>query len=242
MNTAVPKNTATVLLDDIETVTKRALQAHGASEVIAAHVAHAVRVAEADGNRICGLYYLESYCQQLDSGRVDGQVEPVVSHDRERSRTRRCQVRFRSECLRRWIRHRGCGRKNQRDLRLRHRTQPHMHVTGLLHRTVRRGRADRYRSDELHGLCCSSRRITASAGNQPNGNGSPRSRFGGGVSVRFQHQRGGSWQDHHGGRSGYCYPHRLGGGRERQRHNRPRSSIARVAGFGWRIQGLWDWG
>ena len=82
MNTAVPTNTAVVLLDDIETVTKRALQAHGAYEAIAAHVAHAVRVAEANGNRICGLYYLESYCQQLQSGRVDGQVEPVVSHDK----------------------------------------------------------------------------------------------------------------------------------------------------------------
>ena len=83
MNAAVPTNTAVVLLDDIETVTKRALQTHGASEAIASHVAHAVRVAEANGNRICGLYYLESYCQQLQSGRVDGRVEPVVSHDRE---------------------------------------------------------------------------------------------------------------------------------------------------------------
>lgn len=75
-------NTETVLLDEVEAVTKRALQIHGASEVIAGRVAHAVRVAEANGNRICGLYYLESYCQQLQSGRVDGQVEPVVSHDR----------------------------------------------------------------------------------------------------------------------------------------------------------------
>ena len=75
-------NTGVVLLDDIESVTKRALQTHGASEAIASHVAHAVRLAEANGNLICGLYYLESYCQQLDSGRVDGRVEPVVSHDR----------------------------------------------------------------------------------------------------------------------------------------------------------------
>lgn len=82
MNTVGPPKTEVVLLDDIETVTRRALQTHGASEPIAALVAHAVRVAEADGNRICGLYYLESYCQQLHSGRVDGQVEPVVTHDK----------------------------------------------------------------------------------------------------------------------------------------------------------------
>lgn len=75
-------NTEVVSLDDIETLTKRALQAHGAADSIAAGVAHAVRVAEANGNRICGLYYLESYCRQLHSGRVDGRVEPVVRHDR----------------------------------------------------------------------------------------------------------------------------------------------------------------
>ena len=36
--------------------------------------------AESVGNRICGLYYLESYCQQLQSGRVNGTVDPVVSN------------------------------------------------------------------------------------------------------------------------------------------------------------------
>ncbi|MCQ3814501.1 MAG: Ldh family oxidoreductase [Acidimicrobiia bacterium] len=82
MNTEAQSNTAVVLLDDIETVTRRALQAHGAAETVAAQVAHAVRVAEANGNRICGLYYLESYCRQLQSGRVDGRAEPVVTHDK----------------------------------------------------------------------------------------------------------------------------------------------------------------
>ena len=82
MNTAVPTNTAVVLLDDIETITQRVLQAHGTAEIVAAQVAHAVRVAEANGNRICGLYYVESYCQQLRSGRVDGHAEPVVTHDK----------------------------------------------------------------------------------------------------------------------------------------------------------------
>lgn len=68
-----------VSLDDIETTTKVALERHGALPWIAGEVARAVRKAEAVGNKICGLYYLESYCQQLQSGRVKGDVEPVVT-------------------------------------------------------------------------------------------------------------------------------------------------------------------
>ena len=66
-------------LDEIESTTLQALIAHGADSWIAEQVADAVRVAESLGNKICGLYYLESYCQQLLTGRVDGQVEPVVT-------------------------------------------------------------------------------------------------------------------------------------------------------------------
>jgi len=69
-------------LDDIENITFQALTAHGAEVWIARAVADAVRKAEAVGNRICGLYYLESYCQQLSSGRVDGRIEPVVTRVR----------------------------------------------------------------------------------------------------------------------------------------------------------------
>ena len=69
-------------LDEIEMVTARALVRHGARTDVAASVAHAVRVAEANNNRICGLYYLESYCRQLETGRVDGTAEPVVSVER----------------------------------------------------------------------------------------------------------------------------------------------------------------
>ncbi|MGY9010794.1 MAG: Ldh family oxidoreductase, partial [Rhodobacterales bacterium] len=69
-------------LDDIENTTVQALTAHGAEVWIARAVADAVRKAEAVGNRICGLYYLESYCQQLSSGRVDGRIEPVVTRVR----------------------------------------------------------------------------------------------------------------------------------------------------------------
>ncbi len=71
-----------VSLAEIEAKTKSALERHGAQSWIAAEVAKAVRKAEAIGNRICGLYYLESYCQQLRSGRVKGDVEPVVTRPR----------------------------------------------------------------------------------------------------------------------------------------------------------------
>jgi (2R)-3-sulfolactate dehydrogenase (NADP+) len=64
---------------EIEARSLAALTAHGAGETQAAAVANAVARAEALGNVICGLYYLESYCTQLASGRVDGTVTPVVS-------------------------------------------------------------------------------------------------------------------------------------------------------------------
>ncbi len=71
-----------ITLAEIEATTKSALQAHGATEGPAAAVAHAVAQAEAYGNRICGLYYVESYCQQLRSGRVKGDVVAEVSTPR----------------------------------------------------------------------------------------------------------------------------------------------------------------
>ncbi|MEP2028138.1 MAG: Ldh family oxidoreductase [Paracoccaceae bacterium] len=70
---------AEIRLDEIEAITRMALLAHGASEDAAHHVADAVREAEATGNKICGLYYLQSYCQQLQSGRVNGVVIPIVT-------------------------------------------------------------------------------------------------------------------------------------------------------------------
>lgn len=68
-------------LDTIEETCTAALVAHGAPLPVAASVAHAIRVAEANVNRICGLYYLESYCTQLRTGRVFGDVEPLIVHD-----------------------------------------------------------------------------------------------------------------------------------------------------------------
>jgi (2R)-3-sulfolactate dehydrogenase (NADP+) len=69
-------------LDEIETLTRAALRNHGANEFAAAEVARAVRVAESFGNKICGLYYVESYCQQLQTGRVNGDAMPIVSSPR----------------------------------------------------------------------------------------------------------------------------------------------------------------
>lgn len=73
---------AEISLNEIESVTAQALRSHGAADWVAAEVARAVRRAEETGNVICGLYYLESYCLQLRSGRVNGTVEPVVSNPR----------------------------------------------------------------------------------------------------------------------------------------------------------------
>ncbi len=81
-----------ISLREIENTTRTALERHGALPWIAQEVARAVRQAESVGNRICGLYYLESYCVQLLSGRVRGDVEPAVT--RVRSAAVRVDARF----------------------------------------------------------------------------------------------------------------------------------------------------
>jgi (2R)-3-sulfolactate dehydrogenase (NADP+) len=68
-----------VFVSEIEAIAKAAMVAHGAGAWQAGEVAQAVARAEAFGNVICGLYYLESYCTQLKSGRVDGQVDPIIT-------------------------------------------------------------------------------------------------------------------------------------------------------------------
>lgn len=73
---------AEVTLDQIAQTTFAALTAHGAADWVAEEMARTVRAAEGYGNRICGLYYLESYCQQLETGRVRGDVEPQVTRPR----------------------------------------------------------------------------------------------------------------------------------------------------------------
>lgn len=71
-----------IAVEQIEATSKAALLAHGAADMQASQVARAVARAEALGNVICGLYYLESYCTQLASGRVSGTVDPVVTKPR----------------------------------------------------------------------------------------------------------------------------------------------------------------
>lgn len=71
-----------VSIAEIERQSAAALAAHGAADWQAGEVAKAVARAEETGNIICGLYYLESYCTQLKSGRVDGRVEPKVTTPR----------------------------------------------------------------------------------------------------------------------------------------------------------------
>jgi len=71
-----------VAVTEIEARSFAALVAHGAGEPQARSVAKAVARAEALGNVICGLYYLESYCTQLASGRVKGTVDPIVTRPR----------------------------------------------------------------------------------------------------------------------------------------------------------------
>lgn len=48
-----------VTLDEIESHTIIALEKHGALTWIAKEVAKSIRVAEAENNKICGLYYLD---------------------------------------------------------------------------------------------------------------------------------------------------------------------------------------
>ena len=67
-----------IAVTEIYETSRKALSNHGAAPWVAEEVAKAVARAEALGNIICGLYYLESYCIQLKSGRVDGNVAPDV--------------------------------------------------------------------------------------------------------------------------------------------------------------------
>lgn len=75
---AAAPDTCKVPVAEIERVAAAALVAHGCGGWQAAEVARAVARAEQTGNVICGLYYLESYCRQLVSGRVRGDVEPRI--------------------------------------------------------------------------------------------------------------------------------------------------------------------
>ncbi len=70
---------AMIDVTEIEAVSAKALEAHGATPWVASEVAKATARAEQIGNVICGLYYLESYCLALKSGRVSGMADPVIA-------------------------------------------------------------------------------------------------------------------------------------------------------------------
>ena len=74
-----------VAIEEIRNISKIALFQHGALDWVSGEVADAVAASESVGNRICGLYYLESYCEQLMSGRVNGQASPIVQSVRSGS-------------------------------------------------------------------------------------------------------------------------------------------------------------
>jgi (2R)-3-sulfolactate dehydrogenase (NADP+) len=69
-------------IDQIFALTKNALIAHGAADWQADEVAKATAHSESYGNVICGLQYVESYCIQLATGRVDGRADPKISTPR----------------------------------------------------------------------------------------------------------------------------------------------------------------
>ena len=67
-----------ISVKEIRNISNTALLQHGALDWVSQSVADAVAESESIGNRICGLYYLESYCEQLLSGRVNGKASPHV--------------------------------------------------------------------------------------------------------------------------------------------------------------------
>jgi (2R)-3-sulfolactate dehydrogenase (NADP+) len=68
----------TVSRDEAEALALAALVGHGASPANAEPTARAMCLAEAEGNGICGLYYLPIFCAQLAAGKIDGQAVPQV--------------------------------------------------------------------------------------------------------------------------------------------------------------------
>ncbi len=70
--------TVSVPIDVIREMVFAALAAHGASPENARPVAHALALAEAEGNAVCGLFYLPHFCAQLAAGKIDGKAVPQV--------------------------------------------------------------------------------------------------------------------------------------------------------------------
>lgn len=69
----------TVRAGEIADAAFAALTASGTLATNARPVAEAIGRAEAEGNAVCGLYYLPIFCAHLATGKVAGRAEPVVS-------------------------------------------------------------------------------------------------------------------------------------------------------------------
>jgi (2R)-3-sulfolactate dehydrogenase (NADP+) len=69
----------TVTPEEIETCALSALVAHGATRENAIPVARAIARAEAEGNSVCGLFYLPIFCAHLECGKVDGIAMATVT-------------------------------------------------------------------------------------------------------------------------------------------------------------------
>lgn len=70
-----------IAVSRIREVCEAALARHGASPEQAGPTATALAQAEAEGNSICGLFYLPHFCAHLQSGKLDGQAVPQVTRD-----------------------------------------------------------------------------------------------------------------------------------------------------------------
>ena len=64
--------------NELETLAGTYLIDAGAAPKAAAQVARAMVQAEAEGNPVCGLFYLAVFKEQMALGKVDGQAEPAV--------------------------------------------------------------------------------------------------------------------------------------------------------------------
>lgn len=68
-----------IAIAEVERAAAAALVRHGATTENARPVARAIARAEAEGNRVCGLFYLPLFCGHLRCGKVDGRAEPSVA-------------------------------------------------------------------------------------------------------------------------------------------------------------------
>lgn len=68
-----------VSVETLRKTAEAALVAHGASPANAGPVARAIALAEAEGNAVCGLFYLPHFCAQLAAGKIDGHAVAQVT-------------------------------------------------------------------------------------------------------------------------------------------------------------------